>query len=163
VVVSMETAEIIHKLNLRPKRTLRVIAWMNEEMGETGALTYAKDNATEIANHIAAIESDLGAEHPLGFHAKVSEGATKQLSRVFARTFGLRTSYKPLCLPAVVCCNARNMNAAAILGPGNVAKPLASFQRAAHTQWTSLIEQADAIVIFGGDGTIHHHLRTMVE
>ena len=55
------------------------------------------------------------------------------------------------------------MNAAAILGPGNVAKPLASFQRAAHTQWTSLIEQADAIVIFGGDGTIHHHLRTIVE
>jgi diacylglycerol kinase (ATP) len=55
------------------------------------------------------------------------------------------------------------MNAAAILGPGNVAKPLAAFRRAAYTQWTSLIEQADAIVIFGGDGTIHHHLRTLVE
>jgi diacylglycerol kinase (ATP) len=55
------------------------------------------------------------------------------------------------------------MNAAAILGPGNAATPLAVFQRAAHTQWTSLIEQADAIVIFGGDGTIHHHLRTLVE
>ena len=90
VVVAMESAEIIHKLNLHPKRTLRVIAWMNEEMGETGALTYAKDNATEIANHIAAIESDLGAEHPLGFHAKVSEGATKQLSPVLdvLRPFG---------------------------------------------------------------------------
>ena len=80
VVVAMETAEIIHKLNLHPKRTLRVIAWMNEEMGETGALTYAKDNAADIANHIAAIESDMGAEHPLGFHAKISEGAAKQLS-----------------------------------------------------------------------------------
>jgi diacylglycerol kinase (ATP) len=55
------------------------------------------------------------------------------------------------------------MRAAAILGPGNVAKPLAEFQRAAYTQWTSLIEQADAIVICGGDGTIHHHLRTLVE
>jgi diacylglycerol kinase (ATP) len=55
------------------------------------------------------------------------------------------------------------MHAAAILGPGNVAKPLAAFQRAASTQWTSLIEQADAIVIFGGDGTIHHNLRTLVE
>ncbi len=55
------------------------------------------------------------------------------------------------------------MNAAAILGPGNVAKPLAAFQRAAHAQWTSLIEQADAIVIFGGDGTIHHNLRSVVE
>lgn len=55
------------------------------------------------------------------------------------------------------------MHAAAILGPGNVAKPLAAFRRTAHAQWTSLIEQADAIVIFGGDGTIHHHLRTLVE
>jgi diacylglycerol kinase (ATP) len=55
------------------------------------------------------------------------------------------------------------MHAAAILGPGNVAKPLAAFQRAAYTQWTSLIEQADAVVIFGGDGTIHHNLRTLVE
>ena len=83
VVVAMESAEIIHKLNLHPKRTLRVIAWMNEEMGETGALTYAKDNAIDIANHIAAIESDLGAEHPLGFHAKVSEGAKGVKGRRF--------------------------------------------------------------------------------
>ena len=55
------------------------------------------------------------------------------------------------------------MHAAAILGPGNVVKPLAAFQRAAYTQWTSLIEQADAVVMFGGDGTIHHNLRTLVE
>jgi carboxypeptidase Q len=91
VVVAMETAEIIHKLNLHPRRTLRVIAWMNEEMGETGALTYAKDNAADITNHIAAIESDLGAEHPLGFHAKISEGAPKQLSPALdaLRSFGV--------------------------------------------------------------------------
>ncbi len=82
VVMAMETAEIIHKLNLHPKRTLRVIAWMNEEMGDTGALTYAKDNTSNMANHIAAIESDLGAEHPLGFHAKISDAAQKQLSPV---------------------------------------------------------------------------------
>ena len=82
VVVAMETAEIIHKLNLHPKRTLRVIAWMNEEMGATGASTYAKDQDANIANHVAAIESDLGAEHPLGFHAKISDAAQKQLSPV---------------------------------------------------------------------------------
>lgn len=55
------------------------------------------------------------------------------------------------------------MNAAVILGPGNVSKPLAAFQRAAHAQWTSLIEQADAVVIFGGDGTIHRNLPTMID
>jgi carboxypeptidase Q len=90
VVVAMETAEVLHKLNLHPRRTLRVIAWMNEEMGATGASTYAKDQEGNIANHIAAIESDLGAEHPLGFHAKVSDAAQKQLSPVLSAlsTFG---------------------------------------------------------------------------
>src|SRR6266566_3345849 len=82
VVVAMETAELVHRLNLHPKRTIRVIAWMNEEMGATGRDAYAKDHAAEIANHVAAMESDLGAEHPLGFHAKMSEAAQKQLSPV---------------------------------------------------------------------------------
>ena len=82
VVVAMETAELLRKLSLHPKRTLRVIAWMNEEMGATGSDAYAKSHEAEVANHIAAIESDLGAEHPLGFHAKMSEAAAKQLSPV---------------------------------------------------------------------------------
>lgn len=82
VVVAMETAELVHRLNLHPKRTIRVIAWMNEEMGATGRDAYVKDHAAEVSNHIAAIESDLGAEHPLGFHAKMSEPAQKQLMPV---------------------------------------------------------------------------------
>ncbi|HJT69368.1 MAG TPA: diacylglycerol kinase family protein [Terriglobales bacterium] len=55
------------------------------------------------------------------------------------------------------------MHIAGILGPGNLAKPLAVFQRKSNAQWTSLIEQADVIAIFGGDGTVHHHLKTLVE
>jgi len=82
VVVAMETAELVHRLNLHPTRTIRVIAWMNEEMGATGRDAYVKDHAAEVANHLAAIESDLGAEHPLGFHARITEAAQKQLSPV---------------------------------------------------------------------------------
>ncbi len=82
VAVAMETAELIHRLNLHPRRTLRVIAWMNEEMGATGRDAYAKDHASELSNHVAAIETDLGAEHPLGFHAKMNEAAQKQLTPV---------------------------------------------------------------------------------
>lgn len=44
VVMAMETAELIRKLDLHPKRTLRVIAWMNEEAGATGRDAYAKDH-----------------------------------------------------------------------------------------------------------------------
>lgn len=82
VVSAMETAELVRKLNLHPRRTLRVIAWMDEEMGAAGADTYTKNRISEAANHIGAIESDLGAEHPLGFHAKITENASKQLSPV---------------------------------------------------------------------------------
>ncbi len=62
-----------------------------------------------------------------------------------------------------LCSNADGMRAAAILGPGNTPKILAAFQRQANAQWTGLVEQADAIVIFGGDGTIHHHLALLVD
>lgn len=82
VVMAMETAELLQKLHLHPKRTIRVIAWMDEEMGATGRDVYAKEVASEIPNQVAAIESDLGSEHPLGFRAKISNGAQDQLSPV---------------------------------------------------------------------------------
>jgi carboxypeptidase Q len=79
VVVAMETAEILQKLHLRPKRTLRVIAWMDEENGGAGSETYTKDHSAEFANHVAAIESDSGAAHPLGFEVKMSPHAVELL------------------------------------------------------------------------------------
>jgi carboxypeptidase Q len=90
VVVAMETAEVVQRLHLHPKRTIRVIAWMNEEMGAAGRDAYAKDHASDVGNHVAAIESDLGAEHPLGFRAKISDAAEQELSPVeeVLRKFG---------------------------------------------------------------------------
>jgi len=68
VAVSMEAANLIQKLHLKPKRTIRVIAWMNEENGLLGGKTYAKDHEKEIGNHFAAMETDGGAGHPLGIN-----------------------------------------------------------------------------------------------
>lgn len=68
VAVSMEVANLIKKLQLHPKRTIRVIAWMNEENGLMGGKTYAKEHEKEIANHFAVIETDGGAGHPLGIN-----------------------------------------------------------------------------------------------
>ncbi len=68
VAVSMEAANLMQKLQLRPKRTLRVIAWMNEENGLAGGKTYAADQAKEMANHFAVMETDGGAGHPLGIN-----------------------------------------------------------------------------------------------
>ena len=82
VAVAMQTAQLLKQLGLRPKRTIRVIAWMNEENGLVGGRTYAQEHAAELLNHYAAIESDRGAGHPLGFEAKVSEGVLPMIAPV---------------------------------------------------------------------------------
>ena len=71
VGVAMETAQLIHELHLHPKRTIRVIAWMDEENLGSGQTAYTKAHGNEFANHVGAIESDSGAGHPLGFDAKM--------------------------------------------------------------------------------------------
>ena len=82
VVIAMEAAEVLQKLQLHPKRTLRVIAWMDEETGGSGSKTYTQDHASEFANHVAAIESDAGAAHPLGFDLKMTPQAAELLQPV---------------------------------------------------------------------------------
>jgi Zn-dependent M28 family amino/carboxypeptidase len=68
VAVAMEAAHLVRQLGLHPRRTIRVVAWMNEENGLRGGAIYAQDHAGEIANHFAAIETDGGAGHPLGIY-----------------------------------------------------------------------------------------------
>ena len=75
VVVAMATAELVQRLHLKPRRTLRIVAWMDEENGGGGSHAYAKSHASEMANHVAAIESDAGAGHPLGYELKMSTEA----------------------------------------------------------------------------------------
>jgi carboxypeptidase Q len=79
VAVAMAAAQLIRALDLHPKRTIRVIAWMNEENGLAGGRAYALDHATAINNHVAAIESDLGAGHPTGFSAHIDPAGLEAL------------------------------------------------------------------------------------
>jgi Zn-dependent M28 family amino/carboxypeptidase len=80
----METANLIQKLHLKPKRTIRVIAWMNEENGLAGSKQYAKDHQEEMSNHFAAMETDLGAGHPLGINIMGKPEMKKMLTPVAA-------------------------------------------------------------------------------
>ena len=84
VAVSMETANLIQKLHLKPKRTIRVIAWMNEENGLAGSKQYGKDHEKEWMNHFAAMETDGGAGHPLGINIKAKPEVKKTFSPVAA-------------------------------------------------------------------------------
>jgi carboxypeptidase Q len=82
VAVSMEAANLVQKLHLRPKRTIRVIAWMNEENGSAGSKQYAKDNEKEMANHFSAMEIDGGAGHPIGLNLKAKAEVKTMLAPV---------------------------------------------------------------------------------
>jgi Zn-dependent M28 family amino/carboxypeptidase len=101
VAVAMETAQLIQQLHLHPKRTIRVIAWMDEENGGSGNRAYGQAHAAEFANHVAAIESDSGASHPLGFEAKVNQNVLPLLQPVqnILKPFGANiiktTSFSP--------------------------------------------------------------------
>jgi carboxypeptidase Q len=65
VAMAMQVPFILKQLKLETKRTIRVVAFMNEENGFVGARTYAAE--ADAAKHFAAIEADLGASHPVGF------------------------------------------------------------------------------------------------
>jgi carboxypeptidase Q len=84
VAVSMETANLVQKLHLKPKRTIRVIAWMNEENGLAGSKQYAKDHEKEWMNHFAAMETDGGADHPLGINIKAKPEVKKMFAPIAA-------------------------------------------------------------------------------
>ena len=79
VAVAMQAVQLVKQLGLKPKRTIRMIAWMNEENGGRGGTTYFQNQSANLAKHLAAIESDLGAGHPTGFSAHVSPQALPML------------------------------------------------------------------------------------
>jgi carboxypeptidase Q len=84
VAVSMEAPNLVQKLHLKPKRTIRVIAWINEENGLAGSKQYWKDHEKEMSNHFAAMETDGGADHPLGINVKGKPEVKKMLAPVAA-------------------------------------------------------------------------------
>src|SRR5438034_6101727 len=82
VAVSMEAANLIQKLGLKPKRTILEAAWLNDENGSAGSKQYAKDYGKE--NHFAAMETDGGAGHPLGLNIKGKAEVKEMLALVAA-------------------------------------------------------------------------------
>ena len=84
VAISMATASLIRQLHLKPKRTIRIIAWMNEENGLAGSKAYAKEHAKDWPNHFAAMEIDNGADHPVGLNIKGKPEVKTMLAPVAA-------------------------------------------------------------------------------
>ncbi|AYM77181.1 M20/M25/M40 family metallo-hydrolase [Janthinobacterium agaricidamnosum] len=77
VVAAMGVVETLKKLDYRPRRTIRVIAWMNEENGGRGGQAYFEAHKQALGKQYAAIEMDSGAGRPFGILASVGPKSEK--------------------------------------------------------------------------------------
>ncbi|WP_050951082.1 M20/M25/M40 family metallo-hydrolase [Ignavibacterium album] len=67
-IQSIEVLDLFKRLNIKPKRTIRCVLFINEENGSRGGIEYGKLAASSSEKHIAAIEADRGAFTPVGFN-----------------------------------------------------------------------------------------------
>ena len=79
IVQSMEVLNIFNKISYKPKRTIRVVLYMNEENGLRGGITYAKNAKNKKENHVFALESDAGGFSPRGFSFEASDNQFKKI------------------------------------------------------------------------------------
>lgn len=87
VAIVLEAARRIAHLAQRPRRTVRVVLFANEEFGLSGGKAYVAQHAEELPRHVAALESDLGTGRITRFRARVAardEPQLPELARVLA-------------------------------------------------------------------------------
>ncbi|KAK3699086.1 hypothetical protein QZH41_000609 [Actinostola sp. cb2023] len=80
--ISWQALSVIRQLNLRPKRTLRVVLWTGEEEGLLGGLQYYNAHKVNISNYDLVMESDIGTFKPLGLDFKGSVAAHQIMEEV---------------------------------------------------------------------------------
>ncbi|MDO8501567.1 MAG: M28 family metallopeptidase [Gemmatimonadaceae bacterium] len=73
-VAAWEAVKLIKRLGLKPRRTVRVVLWTNEENGSRGGTGYRDAHKSELDKHVMAMESDNGAFKPLGLGISAGEG-----------------------------------------------------------------------------------------
>jgi hypothetical protein len=79
VVQSMEVLRLMKLSGIKPKRSLRVVLFMNEENGLRGATKYAEEAKRSGENHIFALESDAGGFTPRGFSFQAGDNNYAQI------------------------------------------------------------------------------------
>ncbi len=87
VAIAMAAGKLIHDMPQRPDRTIRVIAFANEEMGLWGGRAYADKHASEVSKFQLGTESDFGARKIWLMSASVkpeARGAIDQIAKVLA-------------------------------------------------------------------------------
>ncbi len=81
-VAAWEAVRLVKQLGLKPRRTLRVVLWTNEENGIEGAKSYRDRHKAHLDKHVLAIESDHGPFKPFGFAFTGSERAGNYVRQI---------------------------------------------------------------------------------
>jgi carboxypeptidase Q len=81
-VAAWEAVRLMHELGMRPRRTVRVVLWTNEENGLRGGNAYRDQHMDELDDHVLAVESDAGVFKPLGFGFSGSDDAYAVMQQV---------------------------------------------------------------------------------
>ena len=81
-VVTWEALRLLKTLGLKPKRTIRVVLFTNEENGGAGGDGYRDAHKAELDKHVLALESDSGVFRPRGFGFTGSDAARKTLAEI---------------------------------------------------------------------------------
>ncbi len=79
VVQSMDVLSLLKQIGYRPKRTIRVVLFMNEENGLRGGNEYARVALAEGEKHVFALESDSGGFTPRGFSFDTNKETFEQI------------------------------------------------------------------------------------
>ena len=93
--ITMAAGHLIGKLKQAPKRTIRVIAFANEEQGLYGGKAYAEKHVADITRHQLAAESDFGAGRIYAFNTGAPEHARKATEQIAQALAPLGIEYAP--------------------------------------------------------------------
>ncbi len=78
-IQSIEVLRLFKKLGIQPKRTIRAVMFMDEEIAQRGGIEYAKQADLKKEKHYFALESDRGGLLPLGFGISAPPERLKKL------------------------------------------------------------------------------------
>ncbi len=81
-VAAWQAVKLMKRLGLRPRRTVRVVLWTNEENGVDGGRAYRDAHAADIGKHVLAMESDNGAFNPKGYVFAGSDSAAMIIQQI---------------------------------------------------------------------------------
>jgi carboxypeptidase Q len=94
-VIAMEAARLIKSLGLKPRRTIRVVLWTNEENGLRGGKAYRDAHRAEFKDIVAAVETDSGSERIKAFSLELRKATPEAKAAALATLKSLGQALAP--------------------------------------------------------------------